>query len=85
MTTKVRKWGNSLAIRIPKDAAERLGLLENSSISFKEEKHSLIITRKKEAGYSLSEMLRGVTKENIPEVVDWGPDIGNEIREPWGK
>ena len=32
MTTKIRKWGNSLAIRIPKYIIDRLGLKEGSLV-----------------------------------------------------
>lgn len=31
---KVAKWGNSLAVRLPKDAAEALGISEGDDIRF---------------------------------------------------
>lgn len=33
--------------------------------------------------YTLQELLKGITKKNKHELIDWGPDVGKEILEPW--
>ncbi|MBI4225000.1 MAG: AbrB/MazE/SpoVT family DNA-binding domain-containing protein [Candidatus Sungbacteria bacterium] len=45
MTTKVQKWGNSLAVRIPKEMIRRLALREGSGIVVREHKDTIIIRR----------------------------------------
>lgn len=45
MTTKLKKWGNSLAVRLPRDMIRRLALREGSSIVVREHKNTIIIRR----------------------------------------
>ena len=44
-TTKVKKWGNSFAVRIPKELVERLALKEGSGVVVREEREAIIIRR----------------------------------------
>jgi antitoxin MazE len=78
MTTKVQKWGNSYAIRIPKEIIKELKLREGSSISFSTEDGSMIVTHTKRPEFSLNELLKGFNKKSKHEVVEWGNDIGKE-------
>ncbi len=50
MTTKVQKWGNSLAVRLPKDMIRRLALKEGSGVVVREEKDTIIIRRQEPRG-----------------------------------
>ena len=61
MTKKIKKWGNSLAIRIPKKQADKLGLKENSEVLIEKNNDSLIIKPKNK---KLKDMLEEVTEEN---------------------
>ncbi len=82
MKTRVRKWGNNLAIRIPKTLAAEVGLCENAEIEVSADGDRLIITpvaRNRKRKYSLKEMLRGITPENLHGEIDFGPPVGNEI------
>lgn len=45
MITKVQKWGNSLAVRIPKEMIQRLALKEGSDVVMREDKETIIIRR----------------------------------------
>lgn len=45
MTTKLKKWGNSLAVRLPKEMIRRLALREGSNIVVREYKNAIIIRR----------------------------------------
>lgn len=45
MTTKIKKWGNSFAVRIPKEMMRRLALKEGSGIVMREDKDAIIIRR----------------------------------------
>jgi antitoxin MazE len=78
MDGKIRRWGNSLAVRIPKAFAEEAGLDENSNVDISVEGKTITIrpARKK---YTLDELLKGITPENRHELVDWGPPVGKEI------
>ncbi|WP_292636977.1 AbrB/MazE/SpoVT family DNA-binding domain-containing protein [Mesorhizobium sp.] len=58
MQTIIRKWGNSLALRLPKFTTEALHLTEGSRVDIKIEDGSLRIapTRRR---FKLSELLEG--------------------------
>ena len=83
MTTKIQKWGNSLAVRIPKSIMQNSGLVQGGEVVLELQNGLLFVRPKKQKEYTLKELLKGMTKENRHEPVDWGPDVGNEILEAW--
>lgn len=54
MTTKIRKWGNSLAVRIPKNLIQRLALKEGSDVVVREQKETIVIQRQEPQGRPLN-------------------------------
>jgi antitoxin MazE len=78
MTTVVAKWGNSLAIRIPKSVAEQAQVTEGISIEFTVEGNSIIITPQKRKKYTLDELLEGMTPEQFHPQFETGNAVGNE-------
>ena len=82
MTTKIRKWGNSYAVRIPKSMAIKHGLKDNGPVQLIDEANSIRIqsVRKK---YNLDEMIASITPKTRHPLIDWGPDVGNEILPAW--
>ncbi len=78
MTTKIRKWGNSLAVRIPDEFAENLDLKDGSVVGFQQSGDKMIITKAKPR-YTLEDMVKGITKKNMHKEFDWGKPMGKEI------
>lgn len=78
METRLQKWGNSLAIRIPKLLAAQLGLVNHSLIEFSLRGQELVITPARRTNLKLSDLLAGVTEENLHEAIDTGPAAGRE-------
>ncbi|MBD2440621.1 AbrB/MazE/SpoVT family DNA-binding domain-containing protein [Nostoc sp. FACHB-110] len=78
MTSVVAKWGNSLAIRIPKSVAEKAQVTEGIAIDFSVEGNSIIITPQKRRKYTLDELLEGMTPENFHSEFETGNAVGNE-------
>lgn len=78
MEAHVQKWGNSLAVRIPKPLAVQLGLANRSPIEFSLRGQELVITPAKRANLALSNLLAGVTEDNLHEAIDTGPAVGRE-------
>ena len=56
MDIQLKKWGNSIGLRIPHKIADSLGLDENSVIELKESKDGLVITKKRERLQTLDEL-----------------------------
>ena len=75
---KVKKWGNSLAIRVPQRVAEDLGLSDDTEVEIKSNGKTMIITATSKHRLTLEDMLEGVTPDNVHPETDWGPDVGRE-------
>ncbi len=78
MLTKLQKWGNSLAVRIPRGFAEQLMIQQGSEVDLSLDGDRLVIKpRRREL--SLSELLAQVTDENIHAEVATGEPTGREV------
>ena len=65
MKTRVQKWGNSLAVRLPKSFAAELDLRDDSPVEMSLEEGGLVIRPDKERTWDLDSLLEKVTDENI--------------------
>ncbi len=79
MTTAVTKWGNSLAIRIPRALAEQIQIQEGTEVNFSISGDSIVITPKRRKKYTLDELLEDMTPEKFHSEIDTGVAMGNEI------
>jgi len=79
MKTRVQKWGNSLALRIPKSFAEEAGLCTNTSVELSLVDGALVVKRVAPKTPTLEELLRGVTDDNLPGEWQTGPAAGKEV------
>jgi antitoxin MazE len=82
MDIELRKWGNSIGLRIPQKVAQSFGLDEHSIVELTESKGALIITKKR-AVVDLEELLGSIPDDfRYPEdVTDFleGEPMGNEL------
>jgi len=79
MQTKIQKWGNSLALRIPKSFALNVNLKQNELVDISIDKGKIIITPIIQKEYSLEELLKGVSENNLHSEFDTGAPAGKEI------
>ena len=77
---QLAKWGNSLAVRIPKAVAEQVRLQEGDGILI-EVSEGQIRLCPAERIPTLAELVAQITPENRPNETDWGPEVGKEIVE----
>ena len=77
MVTRVRKWGNSLGLRIPRAFAAEAGVAEDSPVELSVENGTLLI-RPVRRRYSLNELLARVSKRNVHGEVESGAPRGRE-------
>ena len=76
MKTAIHKWGNSLAIRIPKAFAVHLGIMSGEEVELSMNTQGLHITPSKK---TLDEMLAAITPDMLHKETDWGSPAGKEI------
>lgn len=79
MRARVQKWGNSLALRIPKSFAIEIALHSGAEVDLTLEDGRLVITPLSEPRYSLSDLLAEVTPQNLHSEVDTGSSQGAEV------
>jgi antitoxin MazE len=78
MLTRVQKWGNSLAVRIPKAFAEELGLKGNAVVEISLRDGQLVLKAVSPRRWTLEDLLAEVTTENIHAEIDSGESVGRE-------
>ncbi len=78
MKATVQKWGNSLAVRIPKNITKDTSVTEGSNIDIMVENGNIILSPIKKE-YSLKELLNNITIENIHAEISTGEITGGEI------
>ena len=79
MKTRLQKWGNSLALRIPKSFAAEVGLDPNSSVEISLRDGKLIVFPSEKPKFILKQLLAQVTEENLHHEVDTGSPVGSEV------
>lgn len=78
MRTRVQRWGNSLALRIPKTFATETALADGSEVDLALEDGRLVVTPVAESPVLLEDLLAGITPENLHGEIDTGPSVGAE-------
>jgi antitoxin MazE len=79
MKARVQKWGNSLALRIPKHMAVEAGLKEDAVVELSLFEGMVMVRPIKSAPLTLDQLLGGITDENLPGEWDTGPAAGKEV------
>lgn len=79
MRARVQRWGNSLALRIPKAFATETALDSGSAVELTLEEGRLVVTPLAPASYKLEDLLAHVTPENLHAEVDTGSSVGDEV------
>jgi antitoxin MazE len=77
---QIVKWGNSLAIRIPKLIAEKAGVEEGDPIVLEAARGQIKLVRSERIP-TLKELVAQITAENRYEEISSGPERGKEIVE----
>lgn len=79
MHTTIQKWGNSLAIRIPKAFALETQINNGTEVEIRIKDKQLVITPVKKEKYSLDDLLSEITNANIHNEIDFRDTQGKEL------
>jgi antitoxin MazE len=77
--TQVAKWGNSLAVRIPRAIVKEAGLAEGDRLSLDLAADGTIVLRSSRRKYALDELVAGISKKNRHRETAWGAAQGKEV------
>ncbi len=78
MHAKIRKWGHSLAVRIPKAFAAEARLAEDTTVEVSVQDGKLVIASAA-TSYSLKDLLSRVTPKNLHGETETGGPLGREL------
>jgi len=78
MVTKVRKWGNSLGLRIPRSFAAEMGVEDGSEVDLAVEGGEIRVRPLRRRRYSLDELLRRLDRRKLHGEVSSGRRVGRE-------
>ena len=76
--TQVAKWGNSLAVRIPRSVVGTAGLREGDEVTLAVGKGGSIVMSPARRKYQLDELVSKITAQNRHDETEWGPQVGKE-------
>ncbi len=79
MKGSIKKWGNSAAVRIPSAVLDATRVRIDEEVDIREEAGKIVIEPIRPATYQLEELVKGITKENLPEPADFGAPEGKEV------
>ena len=78
MRTVVKKWGNSASVRIPAAIMEAAHLDLDDAVDVREESGRIVIEPTQRKEYDLTELVKGITRENLHDEADFGKLVGKE-------
>ena len=78
MKARVQRWGNSLALRIPRSFAADANLRQDSEVDLAIVDGKIVMTPVEAPRWTLEGLLGGVTPENLHAEVDPGAPVGGE-------
>jgi antitoxin MazE len=78
MIAKVQKWGNSLAVRIPRSVAQDTHLNSGNTVDVAVQDGQIVIVPVRRPRFRLDELLRGVTIQNRHNESESGAAVGRE-------
>lgn len=78
-TTQMARWGNSLAVRIPKAVASDAQLQAGDSVSVAAAAEGGLIIRPAHRKLRLRQLVRQINAANLHGHTDWGDAQGREV------
>lgn len=81
MKVQVVKWGNSLAVRIPKPVAKDAGLKEGDSLEIEAAADGHVELRRPTKIPTLAQLISQITPENRYAEISTGREVGKEVIE----
>lgn len=78
MKTSVARWGNSLALRIPRGVAAKSRLVEGVEVELAAKADGFTV-RRSAPSYDLKDLLAEIRPRHLHREIDSGPALGREV------
>ena len=82
-TTRIRRWGNSMGVRLPRAALAKAKWAEGEALAIKLTAGGLLLSPVKQPRrrrkYTLRELCKGMTPAKSHPEFSWGTPVGDEV------
>ena len=78
MQLTIKKWGNSVGVRIPASILTALKLQAENVVDIRVEDCKIIIEPVRQT-YTLEQLLSGITADNLHQEIESGEPVGKEL------
>jgi antitoxin MazE len=75
----IQKWGNSLALRIPKTVAREVRLVEGEQVELQLTDEGVLVRPRHRKRYRLGDLVAGIKPANRHAETDYGVRAGREV------
>ena len=75
----MRKWGNSIGVRIPAGILTELNLSAEKKVNVRAEAGRIIIEPIIDSQETLEQLLGQITPDNVHSEIDFGQSVGKEL------
>ncbi len=79
MKTAIQRWGNSLAVRIPRAFAAETRIRDGSEVELSLKGGALVVRPVRRTKLALNDLLKKVTSSNRHDEVATGEAVGQEV------
>ena len=79
MQVTMRKWGNSIGVRIPAGILTELNLSAEKKVNVRAEAGRIIIEPIIDSQETLEQLLGQITPDNLHSEIDFGESVGKEL------
>jgi len=79
MKTAVQRWGNSLALRIPRTYAAETRISEGSEVELTLKSGALVVRPVVRKRHALADLLKRINASNRHKAIETGQVVGKEV------
>jgi antitoxin MazE len=79
MAARIKKWGNSAAVRIPAAVLAEARIEFDQTVEIREDRGRIVIEPLRRKIFAIRDLIAGIRPDNLHEAVDTGPPLGGEV------
>ena len=79
MTARIRRWGNSAAVRIPAAVLAEARIEFDQTVEIREDRGRIVIEPLRRKVFAIRDLIAGIRPDNLHDTVDTGPPLGGEV------
>ena len=79
MRTRIQRWGNGLALRIPRRIADEAGPTSGTTVDVEVADGKIVVVPRPVSTFTLEDLLAQVSEQNRHDAADTDPAVGREV------